>query len=176
MKSVKRLTVKAVLEGERLPGFDQSEEIGTERLVMTVYGRADKVEAEEKLDPVSGDVRRYMRFRGDFAAYRGPLGEGEQYRASVMVLPELAAGLLSTLLSSDEVSSANFGIQIGIKKTARPGAGALGFEYTAVPLLEVSAEADPLAAVASQIKDQQLRPSDISYNALLSGADGEGAQ
>lgn len=175
MKSLKRLTVKAVFEGERFWDFDSSEEIGTERLLMTVYGRADKVETDEKLDSLSGDVRRYMRFRGDFAAYRGPVGEGEQYRASVMVLPELAAGLLADLLSSDEVNSANFAFQIGLKKTARPYPGALGIQYTAMPLIEVSAQADPLAAVESQIKDQQLRPSDISYNALLSGADGDAA-
>lgn len=149
MKRLKKLTVKTVV-GERLNGFQGDEPTGSELIVMTVYGRADKLEPIESVGP-SGDIARFFRFRGDFAAYRGLVGEGEQCRSNVLILPEAAAALLAELLNSDEINSANFGFQISITKTATP----IGYAFRTLALIEEPAEADPLAALASQIAKQQ---------------------
>lgn len=149
MKRLKKITVRTVV-GERLNGFTGDEPTGTERIVMTVYGRADKLEPVENVG-LSGDISRFIRFRGDFSAYRGLVGEGEQFRSPAMILPETAATVLATLLRSDDINSANFGFEVSIKKTATP----IGYEFLTMALIEEPADADPLSALASLIKKRQ---------------------
>ena len=145
MKLLKKITVKTV-HGKKLEPFGTDEKIGAERIVLTVYGRADKSEEGENQLP-SGDISQYTKFRGDFVAYPGQMGEGDQCRSRVMILPEVAGGLLASLLESEETQAVNFGFLIGIKKTETP----IGYEYFATPLIEEAADADPLAAIAKQV-------------------------
>jgi len=145
MKILKKITVKTV-QGKALTRFDDESALGSERIVLTVYGRADKAEAGENALP-SGDISQYTKFRGDFIAFPGNMGEGDKTRSGVMILPEVAGDLLAGSLARDDAVSVNFGFQIGIKKTDTP----IGYEYFAVPLIEEAAEADPLAQIAKQV-------------------------
>jgi hypothetical protein len=145
MKILKKITVKTV-QGKALTRFSEEAPLGSERIVLTVYGRADKAEAGENVLP-SGDISQYTKFRGDFIAYPGNMGEGDKTRSGVMILPEVAGDLLAGSLRGEDAVSVNFGFQIGIKKTDTP----IGYEYFAIPLIEEAAEADPLAAIAKQV-------------------------
>ena len=145
MKLLKKITVKTV-HGKKLEQFPEADAQGKERCVLTVYGRADKAEAGENTLP-SGDISAYTKFRGDFIAFPGEMGQGDKCRSGVMILPEVAGDLLANTLKADDAVSVNFGFMIGIKKTDTP----IGYEYFAVPLIEEAADADPLAAIAKQV-------------------------
>lgn len=145
MKIIKKITVKTV-QGKKLDPFPAEDAIGSKRIVMTVYGRADTNTPGENTLP-SGDISQYNRFKGDFIAYPGEMGEGDQTRSGTMILPDVAGDLLANLLRDENVQSVNFGFQIGIAKTETP----IGYEYFAVPLIEEKADADPLAAIAKQV-------------------------
>lgn len=145
MKLLKKITVKTV-HGKKLEPFGSDDPQGAEKTVLTVYGRADKAEPGENTLP-SGDISAYIKFRGDFIAYPGPMGEGDKCRSGVMILPDVAGDLLGNMLAREGVTSANFGFIIGIKKTDTP----IGYEYFATPLIEDKEEADPLAAIAQQV-------------------------
>ena len=147
MKLLKKLTVKTV-HGRKLQAFDKDTEIGAERIVLTVYGRADKFENGENTLP-SGDISQYIRFRGDFAAYAGVIGNGDEYRSGVLIMPEIAGDLLAGMLSGEGVTSVNFGFMIGIRHTETP----IGYEYYAEPLMKQESETDPLAAIKGAVKD-----------------------
>jgi hypothetical protein len=145
MKIIKKITVKTV-HGKKLDPFPAEDPIGTKRIVLTVWGRADSNVPGENTLP-SGDLSKYNRFKGDFLAYPGEAGEGDKTRSGVMILPDVAGDLLANLLRDESVQSANFGFQIGIMKTETP----IGYEYFAVPLIEEAADADPLAAIGKQV-------------------------
>jgi hypothetical protein len=145
MKLLKKLTVKTV-HGKKLQAFDADADIGTERVVLTVFGRADKAEEGENTLP-SGDISSYTKFRGAFAAYAGDMGEGDEFRSGVMIIPDVAADLLASLLAPEEVTSVNFGFLVGIKKTETP----IGYEYYASPLMEDKSDTDPMEAIKQQV-------------------------
>jgi hypothetical protein len=145
MKLLKKITVKTV-HGKKLDPFSAEENLGAERVVLTVYGRADKAEEGENTLP-SGDISKYVKFRGDFIAFPGEMGQGDKCRSGVMILPEVAGDLLAATLRGDDAAAVNFGFLIGIKKTETP----IGYEYFATPLIEEAADADPLAAIAQQV-------------------------
>lgn len=145
MKLLKKLTVKTV-HGKKLQAFDTDAEIGAERVVLTVFGRADKAEQGENTLP-SGDISQYVKFRGAFAAYAGAMGDGDECRSGVMIIPDVAADLLASLLAPEEVTSVNFGFLIGIKKTETP----IGYEYYASPLMEDKSDTDPMEAIKQQV-------------------------
>lgn len=145
MKLLKKITVKTV-HGKKLDPFGADEPLGAERVVLTVYGRADKAEPGENTLP-SGDISSYVKFRGDFIAYPGAMNEGDQSRSGVMILPDVAGDLLASMCNREGANAVNFGFLIGIKKTETP----IGYEYFATPLIEGEAEADPLAAIAQQV-------------------------
>lgn len=152
MKLLKKITVKTV-HGKKLEGFATEAAQGAERVVLTVYGRADKAEPGENTLP-SGDISAYVKFRGDFIAFPGAMGQGDKCRSGIMILPDVAGDLLASMLAREGVQSANFGFIIGIKKTDTP----IGYEYFATPLIEEEAEADPLAAIAHQISAKLPAP------------------
>jgi len=152
MKLLKKITVKTV-HGKKLEQFPTESPMGAERTVLTVYGRADKAEPGENTLP-SGDISAYIKFRGDFIAFPGAMGEGDKCRSGVMILPDVAGDLLGNMLMREGVTSANFGFVIGLKKTDTP----IGYEYFATPLIEDEEEADPLAAIAHQVKAKLPAP------------------
>ncbi|NIT36956.1 MAG: hypothetical protein GTN49_10745 [candidate division Zixibacteria bacterium] len=152
MKLLKKITVKTV-HGKKLDGFAQDEPLGAERVVLTVYGRADKAEPGENTLP-SGDISRYTKFRGDFIAFPGAMGEGDKTRSGVMILPDVAGDLLAAMCNREGANAVNFGFLIGIKKTETP----IGYEYYATPLIESEEDADPLAAIAQQVSAKLPAP------------------
>lgn len=152
MKILKKITVKTV-HGKKLDGFGEGDPIGAERVVLTAYGRADKFELGQNTLP-SGDVSDYIRFRGQFAAYAGELGDGDEFRSGVMILPEVAGNLLAGLLEPEDVASVNFGFIVGIKHTETP----IGYEYFATPLMESAEDTDPLAAIKGQVQAALPKP------------------
>lgn len=152
MKLLKKITVKTV-HGKRLEPFAKEDDVGTERVVMTVYGRCDSGTEGQNTLP-SGDISDYVKFKGSFAAFAGEMGEGDEYRSGVCILPEVAASLLHSLIAAEDVTAVNFGFVIAIKKTETP----IGYEYTATPLMEDAADTDPLAAIASQVQAKLPKP------------------
>lgn len=147
MKLLKKITLKTVY-GKTMDAswlFGDSSKEGDERTVLTVVGRADKMERGKSTLP-SGDEKDYVRFRGEFAAWAGEMGAGDQFRSSSCILPEVAGDLLAATMDADEVTSANFGFRILVTKLA----GGVGFQYSAEPLTQEN-EADPLAALISQV-------------------------
>lgn len=145
VKLLKKITVKTV-HGKKLDPFGADEAMGAERTVLTVYGRADKAEPGENTLP-SGDISSYVKFRGDFIAFPGAMGEGDKTRSGVMILPDVAGDLLASMCNREGANAVNFGFLIGIKKTDTP----IGYEYFATPLIESEEDADPLAAIAQQV-------------------------
>jgi len=145
MKILKKITVKTA-HGKKLDPFPAEAALGATRIVLTVYGRADSNDPGENTLP-SGDISHYDKFRGDFIAYPGEMGEGDKIRSGVLILPEVAGNLLANSLRGDDAVSVNFGFLIGISKTDSP----IGYEYFATPLIEEKAESDPLAAIAKQV-------------------------
>lgn len=164
MKLLKKITVKTC-HGKRLEQFPEAAEQGTERVVLTVYGRADKAEDGENTLP-SGDISAYTKFRGDFIAFPGDMGQGDKCRSSVMILPEVAGNLLANSLRGEDAVSVNFGFIIGIKKTDTP----IGYEYFATPLIEEAADADPLAAIAKQVTAALPAPEKVKGKAAQAAA------
>lgn len=152
MEILKKITVKNC-HGKKLAPFDADDEIGTLRPVLTVYGRADKFEEGENTLP-SGDISQYIRFKGSFAAYAGPMGFETEYRSGVLIMPDVAAQMLAGLLSPEDVQSVNFGFVLNIKKTETP----IGYEYSATPLMEDASDTDPLAMIAKQVTAALPKP------------------
>ena len=136
----------AVHELMAVKAFDKDDALGAERVVLTVFGRADKAEEGENTLP-SGDISTYVKFRGAFAAYAGEMGEGDEFRSGVMIIPDVAADMLASLLAPEEVTSVNFGFLVGIKKTETP----IGYEYYASPLMEDKSDTDPMEAIKQQV-------------------------
>jgi len=153
MKLLKKITVKTV-HGKKLQAFPEDAAVGAERIVMTAFGRADKYEEGENTLP-SGDISQYVKFRGSFAAYAGEMGDGDEFRSGVMILPDVAAQMLAGLLSGENVQAVNFGFLIGIKKTETP----IGYEYFASPLMEDKSDTDPMEAIKQQVVAALPKPN-----------------
>lgn len=92
IKLVKKLTVKNVLgkkPSAALLGENDSYD------VMTVYGTAVKAEDGEH-DFGDGNTSEYTKFRGNFAAIR--VSDGVEFRSGVMILPDVAGGVLAPVV------------------------------------------------------------------------------
>lgn len=153
MKILRKITVKTVL-GAKVEGFDKDEPIGTEKTVLTVWGRADESEKGTNTLP-NGDVSEFTRFRGAFAAKAGKLSDeaAEEHQSGVMILPEVAGNILAAQLEPADVASVQFGFEINVRKNDSP----IGYEYLARPLIE-GAATDPLAAIRSQLVEALPAP------------------
>ena len=112
----------------------------------------DGVKVEDTL--TSGDLSSYIRFRGSFAAYAGEMGAGDEFRSGVLIIPDVAAQLLASLLAGENVTAVNFGFIISIKKTETP----IGYEYTATPLMEDASDTDPMLAIKAQVTAALPKP------------------
>lgn len=143
MKLLKKLTIAKVL-GRRVDKFNNDDPVGKERILMTVYGRADSAE-QGTHTLANGDVSEYVKFRGSFAAIE-PGEDATECRSGVMILPEVAGDMLYGMVGAEGVESVNFGFNIGIRKTETT----VGYEYFAEPLIE-QADSDPLAALRSTV-------------------------
>jgi len=152
MQLLKKITVKNC-HGKKLAPFDGDDAIGLLRPVLTVYGRADKFEEGENTLP-SGDISQYIRFKGSFAAFAGNMGEGDEYRSGVLIMPDVAAQMLAGLLGGENVQAVNFGFVLNIKKTETP----IGYEYTATPLMEDASDTDPMLAIKAQVTAALPKP------------------
>lgn len=141
MKLLKKITVKTV-RGKKFEGFDKADAIGTEKTLMTVYGRVDSM-VDGKFTMPNGDVSEFTKFKGSFAAIDD---NGVESRAGLMILPDVAQDLLTGMLGAEGVSSINFGFRINVRKNETP----IGYEYTAEPLFESDA-ADPLTAIRASL-------------------------
>lgn len=163
MKLLKKITVKTC-HGKTMSAdwlFPQDAKEGLERCVLTVVGRADKMEHGKSTLP-SGDETEYVKFRGEFVAWPGEMGEAgiTQYRSSVLILPEVASGPLEVTMSDEKITAANFGFRITVIKQKTT----VGFSYQAEPLTEQD-EADPLAALiklASSRVPQLAKPQAVA--------------
>ena len=148
----KKMTVKAV-RGTKIPTggpFEKDAPEGTEVVVMTVLGRADSHESGTNTLP-NGDVSEYVKFRGEFAAYAGRLKEGQEHRSNVLIMPDVAGGMLAGLMGREDVQSVQFGFEISVAKTTT----SIGYEYKATPLMETD-ESDPLTALTARIAANAL--------------------
>ncbi len=145
MKLLKKITVKTC--HGKTPSVDwlflPDAKEGTETCVLTVVGRADKMEKGKSTLP-SGEESEYVKFRGEFVAWPGEMGAPDisQYRSSVLILPDVASGPLEVTMQDEKVTAANFGFRITVIKQKTT----VGFSYQAEPLTEQD-EADPLAAL-----------------------------
>ena len=163
MKLLKKITVKTC-HGKTMSSdwlFSQDAKEGEERCVLTVVGRADKMEKGKSTLP-SGDETEYVKFRGEFVAWPGEMGAPgiTQYRSSVLILPEVASGPLEITMSDEKITAANFGFRITVIKQKTN----VGFSYQAEPLTEQD-EADPLAALiklASSRVPQLAKPQAVA--------------
>jgi len=150
MKFLKKITVKTC-HGKTMSSdwlFPTDAKEGTEVCVLTVVGRADKMEKGKSTLP-SGDETEYVKFRGEFVAWNGEMGAPEisQFRSSIVILPEVASDVLAVTMEKEDVKSANFGFRITVVKQKT----AVGFAYQAEPLTQDD-EADPLAALIKLAK------------------------
>lgn len=145
MEVVRKITVKVVNGGNRPAPFAEADPMGTKRHLITVIGRASKAEAASSQMP-NGDVSEYFRFRGQFAAWKGEMGEGEEFRSGVAILPSVAADFLAGEFASDETQSVDFAFKIGIKKSDSP----VQYDYTCEPLVQQAEDSDPLKAIQAK--------------------------
>ena len=167
MKLLKKITVKNV-HGKKPAPFAEADAVGLERCVMTAFGRADKAIPGEFVMP-NGDVSEYIKFYGSFAGYAGVMGEGDEFRSGVLIMPSVAADMLAGLLGGEDVTAVNFGFAINIRKTETT----VGFEYTATPLMEDREDTDPLAAIAKQVLAALPKPKGNGKGKKAAGATGK---
>lgn len=140
MKILKKITVKTVL-GRKVDRFDDKAKMGASRVVMTVWGRADRAEHGANTLP-NGDTSEYIKFRGEFKAHENEPGKdaGEECFSTVCIMPDVASGLLAGILNREGMTSVNFAFSIAIQKTDTT----VGYEYVAKPLFKMDEQADPL--------------------------------
>jgi hypothetical protein len=147
MKLLKKLTTKTV-RGKKFEGFDKEAELGAEKTLMIVYGRADGYVHGTNTMP-NGDVSEFKKFKGAFAAVNSDTEE--ECRSGLLILPEVAEGLLAGMLDTEGVESVNFGFKLNVRKTESP----IGYEYNAEPLLSDDS-VDPLASVRAALPANAL--------------------
>jgi len=155
MQYLKKITVAALGVG----GTD-AERIAQENgptPIMRVYGRV-KSQTEE-----SSAIGPYLKFHGDFEAVN--CVNGEKARAQNLILPEVAAGVVSGVLEAanaggTEPGSASMGAQFGLEVLTLPHASAKGgfkFKYGVRSLLkEGTAPKDPLTLLGEQFEPVKL--------------------
>lgn len=152
MEVVRKITVKIVNGGTRPDGFTAEDKTGAKRLVMTVIGRASKAEESASQLP-SGEPSPYIRFKGQFAAWKGAMGEGTEFRSGAAILPNVAADFLAGSLAGEETQSVDFAFSIGVKKSDTP----TGYEYYCEPLVQEAEDTDPLRAIQAKAVEAQKR-------------------
>jgi hypothetical protein len=139
--------VKTVLN-RKVDPFKDAEKVGTERPVMTVWGRADSV-SQESFTMSNGRTSHFPKFRGEFEVHEGPppmkAGDKTHAESSVVILPDVAADVLAGIMRRPGSGSTNFSFLIGVKKSDIEGG--MGYEYTCVPLFDVKTGGNPLTAV-----------------------------
>lgn len=153
MKLLNKLTVAKVL-GCAVAAFAEEEKLGTERLLMTVWGRADGFKNGVTVLP-DGKESEWTKFNGDFRAKASDIQDEktEEQRSAHMILPAVAGDLLRNLFS-EEVTSIQFAFIIGVSKTAK----GKGYEFYAKPLVESDAN-DPLASLTANLKKALPAPT-----------------
>lgn len=99
--------------------------------------------------PGQSDHGPYVKFIGQFKAVN--LRTGEIFISSTLLLPKFMEEQLHGHLSAGETRSVEFGFEIGVEGD-RPGmkASALGYQYTAKPLMAMS-ENSALAALEAKL-------------------------
>lgn len=142
MQIVRKITVKIVNGGNRPAPFAEEIKMDEKRPILTIVGRAAGVrEASSQLP--DGSTSEYLRFTGTFAAWKGEMGNGDEFRSGVAILPPVAADFLAGSLAGDEVSSVDFAFVIGVKKADTP----TSYEYYCEPIVQEAEESNPLKAI-----------------------------
>lgn len=142
MKLLKKLSVKTVcgdMKKWARENFLAEDSTLETQDVLRVIGIANKLETGE------GDNGAWVAFKGSFKCVN--LMTGEECRGGKLFLPDVASDLIETALSDENNDSVEFGFDISIMKNEK---SAVGYEYSATPLLEAK-EADPLAALEQSI-------------------------
>jgi len=150
MEVVRKITVKVVNGGNRPAAFPEDAKMGEKRHLITVIGRASKAE-EKSTTMLNGDQSEYLRFRGSFAAWKGDIGDGIEYRSGAMILPGVAADFLAGSFASEDTQSVDFAFKIGIKKSDSP----VQYDYTCEPIVQDAEDSDPLKAIQAKVKEAQ---------------------
>lgn len=150
MQVVRKITVKIVNGNQRPAPFAEDVKMGEKRHIMTVVGRVSEGKEASSTLP-NGDSSPYIRFKGKFAAWKGEIGEGEEFRAGVAILPNVAADFLAGEIAGDDVQSVDFAFKIGVKKADTP----TSYEYYCEPVIQEAEDSDPLAALAKKAKEAQ---------------------
>lgn len=150
MQVVRKITVKEV-NGAKPAPFAESDANGTKRHIMCVVGRAAEAKDSVSILP-NGDESPYLRLKGKFAAWKGEIGEGEEYRAGAAILPNVAADFLAGELSGEEVQSVDFAFRIGVKKDDK---AATSYVYYCEPIIQEAEDSDPLIALAKKAQETQ---------------------
>lgn len=157
-KLIKKISAKNVcgkMKQEVLTqGPDGKDIIGfKEKDIMQVIGVATATRSGET---TFGD---FMGLRGQFQATN--LETGETFRSSQCFLADDLTDLIAAQLSTEGVKTVEFAFMVGI----RPNETAIGYEYTARPLMETSNN-DPLEKIMAQIGGDNAKPEKLETDAV----------
>ena len=142
---INKMTTKSILGGA--PNKVEIEHSdGSPIWLMTVFGRAaQRMPGESQHGP-------YVKFKGSFKSINHETGE--EKRSRLLILPGVAEGIIDEILVQDDIETVEFAVQIGVQKSDTP----IGYEWVVEPLTEMDTDSDPLAALESKLKQQELLP------------------
>lgn len=157
MEIISKITMKTI-------GAQPAPRTVTEKKELAhIYGRADRV------NEGSTTYGIFHKYKGEFKAVN--LETGEIYRASSLLLPEIADGLLLAQMmeagatlgkekTGDKAETAGervkgdpveFAVCIGVSPAENKDGTGRGYQFTAKPIIE-SQVADPLESIEARIK------------------------
>lgn len=117
------------------------------RLVARIFGMARGSELKES------NYGPYMRFKGEFRAING---DGEEFAATILMLPEPASSMLAEAVAGDETKTGvQFAFDIFVQGMPKKQPGDRGYQFVIKPLLE-TAPSDPLKALAGALPALQI--------------------
>ena len=124
--------------------------MGEKRHICSIVGRVNDAKDASSTLP-NGDSSPYIRFKGKFAAWKGEIGQGEEFRAGVAILPNVAADFLAGEIAGEDVQSVDFAFRIGVTKADTP----TSHEYYCEPIIQEAEDTDPIAALAKKAQAAQ---------------------
>jgi hypothetical protein len=146
MKLIKKISIKTVVGNVKAIVKEMDE--GESRIIMRVIGKATGSKVGEST------YGAWEALKGDFKATN--METGEQFRSGVAFLPDVALDLVIGALNGGDVSSVDFGFDIGVTEDSDSNTG---YVYNATPLLEVK-ESDPIAMLEKSLNIPQLEHMD----------------
>jgi len=140
-KLIKKITPKTVLGKIKSIAHDLTETTPVMRVVGIARG----------LSTGEGDYGSWVKFKGDFSATN--LLTGDVFRSPACILP----GIAGDLIESAVMDSENNGVEFGFDITLEPSDSPVGYEFSAIPLLETKEET-PLDSLMALVNDAHALP------------------